>query len=295
MKKPNFMCIGAPKCGTTTLYDILKQHPDVYVPSFKEPNFFNSDGNYAKGFSWYLSEFFSGVKNESSIGEFTPGYFVDDNAPERIFKELGGELKLVLLLRNPVDRAYSQYLHAKRDLDDELDFFNALEAESDRINQLKWVNPILCYKLSYIQNSLYHSKLENWLQYFSMDNIKIFIFEDEFLMNRSEMISELSEFLGVSVYELNLNINSNVASVTKFEFLKEFLRKKTFVHLIAKKYISFEFRQIIKNKLMGFANKPKKVKKLDYVKRKEILNNYFINDIEALEELTGRDLSVWKL
>jgi len=294
MKRPNFMCIGAPKCGTTTLYDILKQHPDVYVPSFKEPNFFNLDENYNKGFSWYLSEFFSAVNNESVIGDFTPTYFVTVHSPRRIFKELGGDLKLVLLLRNPVDRAYSQYLHAKRDLDDDLPFVEALEAENERVKQLTHVNPVLCNKLSYIQNSLYYSKLENWLKYFNIKNIKIIIFEEEFLTNREGMISDLFDFLEIPACDLKLDISSNVAAVTRFKFLKALLREKTFIHLLAQKHMPHEFRQLIKNKLMALTNKTKRAEVIDGKTKKEILNNYFIEDIEALEKLIARDLSVWK-
>jgi len=99
MSLPNFMCIGAAKSGTTSLYDILKQHSDVFIPSFKEPHFFDISTVYEHGVSWYEKTYFSGVKKEKCIGDFTPTYLFDKYAPERILALLGEGVKFIIILR----------------------------------------------------------------------------------------------------------------------------------------------------------------------------------------------------
>ena len=74
MSLPNFMCIGAAKSATTSLYDILRQHSDVFAPSFKEPHFFDTPSVYKNGVKWYSKTYFNNVKNEKRIGDFTPTY-----------------------------------------------------------------------------------------------------------------------------------------------------------------------------------------------------------------------------
>ena len=66
MSLPNFMCLGAAKSGTTTLYDILSQHSEIYIPSFKEPHFFDIPENYNNGIEWYEKNYFSNINNELS-------------------------------------------------------------------------------------------------------------------------------------------------------------------------------------------------------------------------------------
>ena len=127
MSLPNFMCIGASKSGTTSLYDILKQHSNIFLPTFKEPHFFDISPVYEHGISWYDKTYFSGVKKEKCIGDFTPTYLFDKYAPERILSSLGKNVKFIIILRNPVDRAYSHYLHSKRDLHEHLSFEDALK------------------------------------------------------------------------------------------------------------------------------------------------------------------------
>ena len=104
MNLPNVLCIGAAKSGTTTLYDLLSKHPDLYVPSFKEPHYFDLSSNYRNGIEWYNRLYFNGVKQEQVIMDFTPSYLYEKKSPELIFKSLGKEVRFLVLLRNPVDR-----------------------------------------------------------------------------------------------------------------------------------------------------------------------------------------------
>ena len=104
---PNFLVIGAQKCGTTTLYDLLAQHPEVGMSPVKEPHFFDDDEIFAKGVDWY-AELFSGCRDKICIGEATPHYYRSEVAARRIASCMP-DARLVLIVRNPVDRAYSNY------------------------------------------------------------------------------------------------------------------------------------------------------------------------------------------
>lgn len=293
MKKPNFMCIGAPKCATTTLYDILKQHPDVYLSSFKEPHFFDIDKNYHKGYNWYLNEYFSTIENHKIIGEFTPSYFIVPKVAERVYNTLGNDLKLIVMLRNPLDRAYSQYLHAKRDLIEPLSFEEALETESERLISCSEKGDDISYvRFSYINGGMYSKHLKNWLEFFDINQIKIVFFED-FENNQKKVMEEITEFLDLEPYEFNTGLKSNVAAVPKYMFIKRILNN-TFLRKIAKGLItSQKSRDKITNYLQRISNKPAKDSSLKSEMKIMQIKKYFLKDIKELEQLINCNLSRW--
>ena len=137
MSLPNYMFIGAAKSATTTFFDILKKHEDIFVPKFKEPHFFNIDENYLKGLDWYKKTYFTDINNESIIIDFTPTYLYYKLCAERIFDSLGPNVKFVIILRNPVDRAYSHYNHSKRDGHEVSSFEDAIKLENERIEKFR--------------------------------------------------------------------------------------------------------------------------------------------------------------
>ena len=164
MSLPNFMCLGAAKSGTTTLYDILRQHPDVYIPSFKEPHFFDIPENYKNGINWYGKNYFKNA-NTKVVADFTPSYFFDKEAPKRIFESLGGKVKFVVILRYPVDRAYSHYLHSIRDKHENLSFIDSLISEKERLQTFEKEGDYLSYlRNSYSLQGQYGDMLERYLE-----------------------------------------------------------------------------------------------------------------------------------
>ena len=190
MSLPNFMCIGASKSGTTSLYDILKQHSDIFLPSFKEPHFFDIPLVYEHGISWYVKTYFSGVKKEKCIGDFTPTYLFDKYAPERILSSLGKNVKFIIILRNPVDRAYSHYLHSKRDLHEHLSFEDALKKKVDEKN-----NYLTYLRTSYVEQGKYADMLQRYFALFSKDNFLILHFEEDFVAAREQTMVKVFKFL----------------------------------------------------------------------------------------------------
>ena len=99
MSLPNFICLGAAKSGTTTLYEILKQHPEIGVSSFKEPHFFDNDINWNRGVDWYKRTYFSKIENKKIKGEFTPTYLSSNSSAKRIKTTMGDNIKFIILLR----------------------------------------------------------------------------------------------------------------------------------------------------------------------------------------------------
>ena len=109
-RKVDFVGIGAQKCATSWIYNALKEHPDVYVSDPKELDFFSC--HYNLGFFWY-DQHFRDAGNAGVAGEISPSYLCDLSAPERAF-EYNSRLKVIVVLREPVERAYSNHLHEVR-------------------------------------------------------------------------------------------------------------------------------------------------------------------------------------
>ena len=290
MSLPNFMCIGAAKSGTTTMHDILRQHPDIYVPSFKEPHFFDIPENFINGLSWYENTYFRKA-NKKIISEFTPSYFFDENVPKRIFTSLGGDMKFLVIVRNPVDRAYSHYLHSKRDFHEVESFKDALDLENMRLNKYKDESDYLSYlRHSYIRQGLYSKMLERYLKYYSLDNFLFINFEDEFLLKIDITIKKILDFLEVdSSVRLNTNIKRNPSSIERSKTLKLLMNKKGWLRDVIKFILpSMKLRQIINNKIQEINIKEFTPDPLSSEFKSYLLERYFREDILNFERIIDK-------
>ena len=292
MSLPNFMCLGAAKSGTTTLYDILRQHPNVFIPSFKEPHFFDIPENYKNGIRWYEKNYFKNA-NQKIVADFTPSYFFDKEAPKRIFESLGGKVKFVVILRNPVDRAYSHYLHSKRDVHEDLEFKEALMNESSRLNKYEENGDYLSYlRQSYVSQGLYSDMLDRYLSYFSLDNFLFIQFEEEFIKHREETIIKILNFLEIDNFDLKIDIKSNPASKEKSKTLKRIMKKRGWWRKILKFLVpSIQLRQIIRNKIQRANIIEIKVDKLSDELKREIYRNYFSAQIDSFSKTSNKKIS----
>ena len=189
---PNFLIIGAKKCGTTSLFRYLCQHPNVGEPTWKEISYFNI--YFSRGNLWYKSFFpisLPATESESSItGEATASYICHPQAPQRIAATLP-EVKLIALLRNPVDRAYSHYHHTKRIGREGLSFEEAIAKETKRVERLERESLRLgfkspAYNYTYLSSGRYAEQLVNWLEVF--DRQKLLILKSEDFFARPETI-----------------------------------------------------------------------------------------------------------
>ena len=295
MSLPNFICLGAAKSGTTTLHDILRQHPEIYVPAFKEPHFFDIPENYKNGIDWYQKNYFKNA-NKKVIAEFTPSYFFDKEVPERIFNNLGAEVKFVVLLRHPVDRAYSHYLHSKRDEHEELDFVESLNQEEDRLSRYIENKDYLSYlRNSYISQGLYGDMVERYLKYFKLENFMFIHFEKEFLLKRDKTIHRVLNFLDIdSQIELQTDLRSNPSSKEKSKTLKRIMKKKGWWRTIIKWLLpSIQFRQIIRNRVQRLNIKEYRAEKISEELKSKLFSSYFRDNIDKFERLTDKKMN-WK-
>ena len=292
MSLPNYMFIGAAKSATTTFFDILKKHEDIFVPKFKEPHFFNIDENYLKGLDWYKKTYFKDINNESIIIDFTPTYLYYKLCAERIFDSLGPNVKFVIILRNPVDRAYSHYNHSKRDGHEVSSFEDAIKLENERIEKFRDKNDFLSeLRCSYISQGLYFEMISAYLKYFDLNNFFIINFESEVVQNLDQTFLKLSKFLKIDLSNLDYEIHSNKSGKPKYKLLQNIITNNNLFRKILKMIVPQKQRQIIRNKIKNFNKEDFVYLQLSEEKRRQLFEKYFRKDIMKLENLIGKKMN----
>jgi len=290
MKTPNFICLGAQKAGTTTLHNILKHHPEIYLPEAKEALFFSREKSYIKGVDWWMNHFFSTYNNQPIIGAFSPDYLYCNKVPSRIAKDIGTDIKLIIILRDPVNRAYSQYLMSLRRYYDTKPFLEAIELEDERVLHGEHEKDVF----SYMGRSRYLEQIERYLQYFSSENILFLCFETDIAKNMDETILKIQDFLEVNPTELDTNVRSRAASEMRSKTFQKILNKKNPVKSVLKRILSSEMKKRIKMKLVKMNRKEvSSQNRLDKETKQQLYEKYFKADTSKLEAITGLYLSHW--
>lgn len=212
---PDFLIIGFPKCGTTSLYEYLLQHPDIHPPIGKEIDYF--DRLYYKGINWYkvrfpfkLHRFFrkNFFHRQFLTGEATPRYIKHPHSIYRI-KNITPNAKFIVLLRNPIDRAYSHYNMNINNGYEYQSFESSIKIEEDRIkgrfekmknnpNFYSWDYDLF----TYLTDGIYFDKLQIWFNTFPKNQFLI-IQSEEFLKNPSKIYYQTLEFLNLDKWEPN--------------------------------------------------------------------------------------------
>lgn len=288
--QPNFLCIGTQKAGTTTLHDILIQHPEVYLPESKEAHFFDINEHYERGLKWWVDTFFSSVRSETIIGAMTPEYLYYEEVPLRILETLGPNIKIIVLLRNPVDRAFSHYLMTKRRGFENYSFKEATHLEKDRIKDGEFERS----HFSYTSRGMYCEQVKRYRNIFPKENILVVRFEDDLLDNRQATISKILNFLELDDMPLNVNMKSNKATQARFKRLSSLIYKDSNLKKILRYFIKSSTIKIKINTYLDSLNQTtKNISTLTDDEKNYYLNKYFINDIKALEDLLKIDLERW--
>ena len=298
MRLPNFLVVGAAKSGTTALYHFLKQHPQVYMSPHKETNYFAFEGQEIR-FSGpgddTISEQsittaeayekqFEGVSGEVAVGEASPWYLYSERAAENIRCSLP-DARLIAILRNPVDRAFSSYLHVVRDGRESLTFEEGLKAEEERISK-GWE-----YIWHYRQSGYYAAQVERFATLFPPDQARWYLYE-EFLTDPDKLVRDVCGFLNIDRdFSVNTSFKPNATGVPKNQLLGRLLLrpnpiKSTAKHLIPKR-LRYNLGQRVNQRLL---TKPR----MSGETRRKLLHAYK-DDISDLQDLIGRDLSAWRL
>jgi hypothetical protein len=201
---PDFLILGAQKAGTTALYAYLRWHPLITGPSFKEVSFF--DRHYARGERWYRAHL--PVRRRGLVGEASPSYLFHPLAPERVAQMLP-TARLIALLRNPVDRAFSHYQHEVALGREQLPFEDALAREQERMDgELEHMlrDPVYFshawWNYTYAARGRYAEQLERWFAAFPREQLLVLL-TDDLAADTAGTYGQVLDFLGVDARGLD--------------------------------------------------------------------------------------------
>jgi len=305
---PNFLIIGAPKCGTSSIYEWLRETGGIFLPDNKEPSFFLDHYGYTN-WDGYMS-IFAPASDFPLRGEASAGYLAAPEAPARIHETLPNA-KLIILLRNPVSRAFSGWLWMVMEGYEPLgSFADAIAAEAQRASDpnFKFKAPEYFMDYPYFTVGLYAEQIERYFALFPKEQIKIFLFDD--LVNEPKRIyEETCAFLEVKP-STHVNLTArNVSSLPRSAMLQYFLRRVNQSTMFVEpdwlphamnRGTAFKIRprwiadraDDLSRRLMDWnlaqGSKPARDDKVD----KQLREKYRVPN-EKLAALIGRDLSHW--
>lgn len=288
--KLDFVGIGAEKAGTTWVADCLRDHPEVYIPKKKEIFFFNEydphflnvlNPKYGWGIDWYKRQF--DLDNGFVVGEYSPTYLYCKEAPKRIKKHFPN-VKIIVVLRDPADRAFSQYIHDTRlGLIGNIEFEEALKRHKN-----------------YLEKGKYFRHLKRYFKVFNKENIFITTL-DEIKKDPLEVMKKLHVFLGLKNVDFKsrkLYGISNHAGRPKMAILNSimanteyFLRRRGFswilkpIENLGIRDLALKIRDLNSSKINDYPKMNEKIRKR--------LKKYYMKDTKKLEKLIDCDLSSW--
>lgn len=271
---PNFLIIGAQKSGTTSMYHVLRRHPQIFLPTVKEVNFFFNDKIYNRGVDFY-EQYFEDASAELTRGEVSPGYICNPESPPRISAAMP-HCKLIMCLRNPIERAYSQYWDNRRRLVEHLSF----EQTEKRYLLSKWE----AGKRGYFSRGMYYDQIQNYLKYFSTDQMLILLFDD-LRDNPRQFYYKVFEFLEVNKdqYKYDFKEKYNTGSIYDNSYYLFFFRNYRYNRYLNK----YMRRMLCHGKKIAHANPPM------MKQTRQTLLKFFRSANQKLTVFLGRDLSIW--
>jgi hypothetical protein len=291
MSQPNFAIVGAQKAGTTAFWKMLSQHPEIFLPTLKEPMYWTVK-DWPEGLSYIIpavkdadiyASLFQMGEGFRAIGEASTMYLPCPWVAERLHKNLPS-LKIICILRDPTERAFSHYLKHVRDgqrlltnLTEEIWY-----VENRLFGSKRW-------EFGYVPVGLYYKQITRYLEYFPREQIKIYLYE-ELCDNPAEIIRDVCLFLGIDTeFKVNTNIRTNVApSVPKRGLLPRFLHPKSRlarrIECSLPSKLQSRFTRFTKN----LTEKPKLPDDL-----RKALKERFSDDVTQLAKLLNRDLTSW--
>jgi len=303
MTLPNFLILGAAKSGTTSFMRYLMQHPQVFMCPIKTQFFYlgedpaqirnTEDGWYhrasiKKNLADYQAQFDS-VGSEKAIGETCDTYLSSQRAAQRIQQYIP-MAKLIAILRNPVDRAFSSFAHMLRDGYETLEFAEALIKEQIRVAE--GCAPIWQYR----QRGYYYNQIKTYIDLFGKEQLKVFLYDDMH-SDINKMLRQAFEFLSVDPnQQIDTSMRYNVSGAPRnkavraiHDSLTKPNRTKTLIKtIVPRKIIRSVSRSILHRFQMHAFEKPQMPAEL-----RQSLTEDYREDILKLQDLIDRDLSEW--
>jgi hypothetical protein len=301
----DFACIGSQKAGTTTLHDLLKEHPEIILPNEKEANFFDVNELYAKGKDWFYKEFFNDktLNTEKKVGIINPNLSMETKYLDRLIED-NPNIKVIYIIRNPLERAYSHYKMSKRRGIETLSFEDALEKEEYRLSSpaihknyySKEPGHFEKNHFSYLHRSNYSIVINYLQEKLPNERILLLYFEQDLIKDPERMLQKVCSFLKIKNISLNTSIKSNEASTPRFKVVRDFLfgssKIKEGFKMVVK---SPKFRRKFKSTLIDFNSiKDSKKEHLSPSVKQEVFEKYFKKIISDLELHPELNLPNWK-
>lgn len=287
------VCVGAGKAGTTTLHALMGSHPEVGVTRFKETNFFFDESLFSRGRRWYLESYFPGASNKKILFEADPIYMLYDQCIARI-QAYFRDAKIVVMLRHPVDLAFSLYNYRSYYARHTESFIELCRTEAQRI-ALSGQDVLAEY--GYLARGRYASQIENIFRHFPREQVYFIVFE-HFIQRQREVFMEFQEWLGLTPIPIE-PVRENETGKPRFDMFAKLLyhpkyrnTRKRMRWMFPSVTLRGRVARILHN--INFTrytdhDKPR----LDPVFREELMN-VFRDDIKRTQALTGLDLSIWK-
>jgi len=299
---PDFLIIGAGKSGTTSLYHYLGQHPDIFLPKIKEPNFFAYEMHKEDDFEdestkehFMLSitslkeytELFEKAKPGQIIGENSNTYLYMPHALERI-KYYIPNCKIIAILRQPAERIFSRYTHLERINQVPSNFFSDI---FDR-NSIWWKRPDL------IMEGFYYRHLNKYYKNFHSDDIKVLLF-DELINDPGKVLKDITDFLGAdSSFKFQVNTQFNVSGRIKSKLFNKLIGHNSILisglqTIVPVLYENIKMNSSFRSVVEKLRSKNIERLHLSEELKQRITNEIYKEDIKSLEKLVKINLKHW--
>jgi len=305
MVLPNFIIPGTEKGGTTPLFRLLKQHPDIHIPMVKELYYFtrNYDRRESVYYEWQFSRDYRGQR---AVGEATPEYMRVPGTVQRIHRLLGDDMRFIFCLRNPVTRAYSHYLQCVRMLEEGHSFERALELHPQRKQRRNFLNQ----RRDYIGGGFYAEQIERFLQLYPRERMRFVIMETDLQDNqqqRARVMEDLLEFLAVDPkFKFNYAIKDTRLPPPDIYFVKRgdkrivpgTKRRAAVGSIVVNAHVGGAHRYIPAPSLSArrFYRRLEKnlTRSLAPETASMLYERFYREEVDRVEALIGRDLSAWR-
>ena len=294
-RRPNFFIVGAPKCGTTSMYEYLRQHPQVFMPERKEPHFLapELEGKWPWGVrdeADYLA-LFKDAGDATRIGEASVWYLYSPEAARHI-REFSPDALIIAMLRNPVDMLYSLHWQYVRDGEEDIrDFGVALAAENDRRSGRRIPRAARFVRgLFYSVIPCYTEQLRRYFDVFGRERVHIIVFDD-LKADAGGVYRQVVDFLGITRDFVPEFVIANPATTLPRMPFAGFVLSHPRLHAIAQAVLPLALRKCVGPVVNKFRRTPSH-SPMDPAVRSR-LREHFAPEVEKLSRLLDRDLTHW--
>lgn len=240
MKLPDFLVVGAQKCGTTSLFLLLSKHPQLFLPSRKEVQFFSSPTLYPKGLDWYAEEFFSGCPEGHLAGEVSPQYMYSTEIARRVHHCLP-EARIIAILREPIDRAFSHYRMACRREQEKRPPSEAFAA-ARTIDESDTDAPETA---RYLQFSDYERVLSEYLRLYGRERLLI-LFQEDLDTRPEAVMRQVCAFLGIDdVIPVNVSVRVHQSGEVRCKVLSKLTKSDNIARRTLRAFVPRRLRPTI--------------------------------------------------